>query len=113
MLWCVACVAHIAHTYMQTYRSNQNVASEFSLKMCGEPLRCSSPVKPCPLAMRKGRETVGLVTADLYTVTTFYNNKHHHHHHYIVKLYISVCVALRLRSLLFPQPVYVASRYFQ
>ena len=24
----------------------------------------------------------------------------------------SVCVALRLRSLLFPQPVYVASRYF-
>ena len=25
-------------------------------------------------------------------------------------LYISVCVALRLRSLLFPQPVYVASR---
>ena len=70
MLWCVACVAHIAHTYMQTYRSNQNVASEFSLKMCGEPLRCSSPVKPCPLAMRKGRETVGLVTADLYTVTT-------------------------------------------
>ena len=69
MLWCVACVAHIAHTYMQTYRSNQNVASEFSLKMCGEPLRCSSPVKPCPLAMRKGRETVGLVTADLYTVT--------------------------------------------
>ena len=32
---------------------------------------------------------------------------------FFVFLYLSVCEALKLRSLPFPHPIYVASRYFQ